>query len=143
MKKSTKVVVGGMLAAALLLPAANAFATSSYTGFNVNMSALQQGVLAAHQTKTSAAAAGSIKVATIGGGYHLNARQCRLDHASGPGSTPYVVSCGTEVTYIAAGATKSLPSGSRVAAGKTAYLELHNQTWTVVRVQATGSWRAN
>jgi hypothetical protein len=143
MKRSTKLFVGGILAVAMALPAGSAFATSSYTGFNVNLPSLQQGVLAAHQIKTSAAAAGTIKVSTIGGGYHLNARQCRLDHAAGPGSTPYLVTCGTEVTYIGAGATKSLPSGSRVASGNTAYLELHNQVWTVVRVQATGSWRAN
>jgi hypothetical protein len=143
MKRSTKLIVGGMLAAAMALPAANAFATSSYTGFNVNMPALQQGILAAHQTKTSPATAGTIRVATVGGGYKVNARQCRLGHADGPGATSYLVTCGTEQFAISGGQSRSLASGSRVAAGRTAYLELHNHVWTIVRAQATGSWRAN
>lgn len=34
-------------------------------------------------------------------------------------------------------------SGNLVPAGNSALLDLHNSTWTVVRVDARGSWRAN
>lgn len=143
MKKRTKALVGAVLAIGLIAPAAGAMATSTYIGFSVNLPSLQQGVLAASQIKTTRAAAGELKVSYIGGGYTLNARQCRLDHASGPGSTPYRVSCGTEKLDIPAGAYRSLPSGSLVASGKRAWLELHNEAWAFVRVQAKGTWRAN
>lgn len=143
MKKRTKALVGAVLAIGLIAPAAGAMATSTYIGFNVNLPSLQQGILAASQIKTTKAAAGNLKVSFIGGGFKLNARQCRLTHASGPGSTPYRVSCGIEVKDVPSGAYRNLPSGSLVAAGSRAWLELHNSQWTIIRVQAKGTWRAN
>jgi hypothetical protein len=138
MKKSVKWIVGGIIAAAILVPAAAASATSTYVGYNVNLPSLQQGVLAASQTKTAVASAGNINVSTVGSTYTLNARQCRVNVAS-----PLNVSCGTERDGLGGGSSATLPSGSLVAAGHTAFLQLFNSTWTVVNVQATGSWRAN
>jgi hypothetical protein len=143
MQRSTKVATIGLLAAALMMPAANAIAGTTYSGFATTLPSAQQGILAASQIKTTASAAGHIKSISVGADYKLNARQCRLDHAAGPGSTPYLVSCGTERFRLDDGGSATLPSGSLVAAGKRAYLELHNMTWTLVRVNASGSWRSN
>ncbi|MDF2916454.1 MAG: hypothetical protein K0S70_671 [Microbacterium sp.] len=143
MRKSTKIATIGVLAAALMLPAANAVAGTSYAGFSTTLPALQQGVLAANQIKSNAAAAGDIRSISVGSDYSLNARQCRLDRAAGPGSTPAQVTCGTERFNLGDGASATLPSGSHVAAGNRAYLQLHNSTWAVVRVSASGSWRSN
>lgn len=141
MRTSGKFLAGGVLTVALLVPATTAFATSTYIGYNVNMPAAQQGVLAANQTKSTAGAAGNIRVTSVGADYTVNARQCRLDRAAS--TTPYVVTCGTERKGLGEGSSSTLPSGGHVSAGKTAWLELHNSRWTGVRVTAIGTWRAN
>lgn len=141
MKKPLKVLIGGLLVAAMIGPAASAMATSTYIGYNVNLPSAQQGVLAASQIKSKAATAGNLKVKSVGSTYKLNARQCRLDKAGG--TTPHIVTCGTERFRLGDNSAATLPSGSRVASGKRAWLELRNSTWTLVRVQAVGSWRAN
>jgi len=138
MKKSLKFAVAGLIAGAALVPAASAFATSTYIGFNVNLPAAQQGVLAAHQTKTTASAAGNINVSSVGSTYTLNARQCLVTSFD-----PTLVRCGTERTGLNDGSSATLPSGSLVPSGSTAFLQLHNSTWTVVNVVAVGTWRAN
>lgn len=138
MKKSAKFIAVGVLAAAMIVPAAAASATSTYIGFNVNLPAFQQGLLAASQVKSSAAAAGNIHVSSVASTYTLNARQCKLISGS-----PVIVTCGTERDGLGDGASATLPSGSLVAAGNTAFVQLFNSTWTAVRVQAIGTWRAN
>jgi hypothetical protein len=137
MRKSARLVAVGIVAGGLLLPAVAAQATSTYVGFNVNLPSLQGGVLAASQTKTTASAAGEISVNSVASTFTLNARQCRVLVAS-----PLQVACGTERDGLGDSTIATLPSGSQVPAGKTAFLQLFNSTWTVINVQAAGYWRA-
>jgi hypothetical protein len=132
MKKSGKLLAIGALITALMVPAGGAIAASGWSGFGVALPPLQQGAYVLHQTKNVAGQAGEINVSFVGGTYKLNARQCRSAGV-----------CGTERFNIGPGSYRTLPSGNKVPAGKTAWLDLHNSTWTVVRVDAVGSWRAN
>lgn len=132
MKKSTTWMSIGALALAALLPAGGAAAASYWSGFGVALPAAQQGIFPLAQPKGVVGAAGEINVSSVGGGYQLNARQCRYNNA-----------CGTERFNLGSGSYATLPSGNLVPAGVSALLNLHNSTWTLVRVDATGSWRAN
>lgn len=139
MKRTTKVAAVAALVGAGVLTATAAYATSTYQAWNVNLPSLQQGVMAGDQTKTSQSAAGDIHVSGVAAGYQVNAHQCRVDHAA----PQLILSCGTERFGLGGGADATLPSGNYVAAGSTAFLELHNTSWVLIRVNAHGVWRAN
>jgi hypothetical protein len=138
MKRSTKAVAVITLAGAAVFTASAAYATSAYIAWNVNLPGAQQGILAGNQVKSSKTAAGDIHVTTVAAGYEVNAHQCKVLVAD-----PLQLSCGTERFGLGSNTDATLPSGSLVAAGNSAFLELHNTTWTVVRVSSHGVWRAN
>lgn len=138
MKKSIKAAAVVAIVGATMLTATAAYATSEYIAWSVNLPGVQQGVLAGNQTKTTKAAAGNIHVTVVALDYQVNAHQCRVNVAD-----PLQLSCGTERFGLGDNSDATLPSGSLVAAGSTAFLELHNTTWTLVRVSSHGVWRAN
>jgi hypothetical protein len=136
-KKRTKIIAVSTLAAALLTPAASAFATSSYIGWSVNLPATQAGIDASYQVKTTKSSPAQIRVTSVGSGYTLNARFCRVDVAP-PNE---IESCGTEKFNLGGGDSANLPN-TYVVAGNTGFLNLHNSTWLLVPIPAHGTWRA-
>jgi hypothetical protein len=141
MRARTKILAIAGIAAALTMSSINAFATSTYISWTANLPSLQQGVDASHQVKTVKSTPANFNVTTVGSDYTVNARFCKVTYFN-PDDGSETEACGTEKKGLGDHSSANL-SNTYVDAGTTGFLNLHNNTWTVVRVSATGNWRAN
>lgn len=130
MKLHYKAITGLALAAGLVGAGGAAFAGTSYVGFDAIMPNLQQGWNSSTQTKAISNNAGSLAMSSVGSNYTANARIC-----NGAGT------CASERDGVGDNTTVSLAAG--FPAGTNVHMQLFENPWALVQVEAIGSWKSN